>query len=67
MDDLRGLIAAFRRIARAGMWAYFAVVGVGMLTVSLIAGEYKITVLSVAVLAVVLLRLARFYRDRADI
>jgi hypothetical protein len=66
MSELGRWIAAFRRFARVGLWAYFALAGVVMLTVSLIAGDPEIAVLSAALLVLVVLRLARFYRDGPD-
>ena len=56
----------FRRFARLGMWSYFAVVGLGMLIVSLIAGDPRIAIFSAVVLFLVAFRVARSYRDGWD-
>ena len=66
MHDLGTWIAAFRHLARAGLWAYFALAAVVMLTVSLIAGNHEIAILSAVLLALVLLRVLRFDRDGWD-
>jgi hypothetical protein len=66
MHDVGTWIAAFRRFARTGLWAYFALIGVVMLTVPLIAGARELSVLGAVLLVLVLFRVVRFYRDGSD-